>query len=893
MSESAQHPRRRSRIEVFQNFTGTLLHRHHLQRTPAPINTDSIPPPCPAGHTGAVTVRQVALPLTPINVLLRQPSLEFPRQAQRHNDLGTSHDSNTSNRNSVQFTHYRELPSSPEGYIDLHHSPPLAVTEDTEPNARAQWQAFFQRHRLSDNEAPDGNRPVVLSVENQRVNTHWGDILLEKPESVTRIYSMNVNGLSLDRRGGKFATVCQVQREVQADILCGQEHNLDSNKTQVRSILFNTAQQHWTRSKIMFGTTPIAFTSMYKPGGTFLVTAGDLTGRVISQTTDKWGRWVTHTYKGRGEMSIAVISAYQVVNKTPMAGTITAASQQQSLLLQSNDHILDPRQAFRRDLQAYIQDCQKNGSAILLVGDFNEAFGADPFGMASIATTCNLLDVMRTRHSSADPATYARGRTRLDYSLATGHVARSLLKAGYEPFNARFHTNHRASFLDFDTALLFGTSTQQLGSHVPRILKSNNTSQVTQYIKAKYDMLLAHNAFDRAAHLVAPGNRHAYAKRLDKDIVAASLAAEQQMKRFGEPAWSIELAKARKKESMLLKCLTMARTHLDHSEQLRQDAIAFNNGEEIFQLPITISECTQALRVAKAEVKAIVSQSYARRDQERDDRIKVLESIMTTKSDKQRAMRLRRIRKAEDIKQLFRKLKVVRTTYARQGVTRIEIPLHPEQDPKSCREWQTIDIPTEVLHHLQKRNQLHFGQAAGTLFTIPPLSDHLGFCGDGAEAENILDGSFDATNYPPSVALLLRHLTRSEAMASLEACPTISEDDYVQKLKVWVESTSTSPSGLHLGHYKTLIARHKYSESDDDDTEEFKANRDKWNFMQNKLLALHVTMLNYALERGYAYDRWKLVTNTVLFKDKDNVRLHRTRVIHIYEADYNLTLGFK
>lgn len=31
----------------------------------------------------------------------------------------------------------------------------------------------------------------------------------------------------------------------------------------------------------------------------------------------------------------------------------------------------------------------------------------------------------------------------------------------------------------------------------------------------------------------------------------------------------------------------------------------------------------------------------------------------------------------------------------------------------------------------------------------------------------------------------------------------------------------------------------------------------------------------------------------MLFKDSDNVRLHRTRVIHIYEADFNLFLGLK
>ena len=52
-------------------------------------------------------------------------------------------------------------------------------------------------------------------------------------------------------------------------------------------------------------------------------------------------------------------------------------------------------------------------------------------------------------------------------------------------------------------------------------------------------------------------------------------------------------------------------------------------------------------------------------------------------------------------------------------------------------------------------------------------------------------------------------------------------------------------------------------------------------------------MLNYALERGYSYHRWQSIANTVLFKDYSNVRLDRTRMIHIYEADFNLALGIK
>jgi hypothetical protein len=48
-----------------------------------------------------------------------------------------------------------------------------------------------------------------------------------------------------------------------------------------------------------------------------------------------------------------------------------------------------------------------------------------------------------------------------------------------------------------------------------------------------------------------------------------------------------------------------------------------------------------------------------------------------------------------------------------------------------------------------------------------------------------------------------------------------------------------------------------------------------------------------SVSRGYSYRRWQKIANTILFKDPNNVRIHRTRVIHIYEADFNLVLGIK
>jgi hypothetical protein len=165
------------------------------------------------------------------------------------------------------------------------------------------------------------------------------------------------------------------------------------------------------------------------------------------------------------------------------------------------------------------------------MGDFDEAFGEDPDGMMKIAATYGLQDLMTLRHSNAPPVTFARGRKRLDYALGSPRVADLLENAGgHEPFNSCFHSDHRAYFLDFSTARLFGTETKALGQHAPRILHSNNVKQSTRYVKlVKYDLLLQHNAlFEQGNQLSNPGNRLQFAERLDKDLVAASLVAEQQ-----------------------------------------------------------------------------------------------------------------------------------------------------------------------------------------------------------------------------------------------------------------------------------------------------------------------------------------------------------------------------
>ena len=184
-------------------------------------------------------------------------------------------------------------------------------------------------------------------------------------------------------------------------------------------------------------------------------------------------------------------------------------------------------------------------------------------------------------------------------------------------------------------------------------------------------------------------------------MLTSSLNAERSTKKFGNPAWSVALDHARAKVRILRKCISMHRTRIDHSAILRRE-IQVHKIDML--LPQTLMDSKSMHGKARADVKSIVSDSFRRRDQERNDKIRSLEDSHR-KTDKTHAMILRRLRRAEAIKQLFDKLKYARTRGTKQGIKMIEIPRHEGDDPKSCTDWQIIDVPTSIVYHLQQRNR--------------------------------------------------------------------------------------------------------------------------------------------------------------------------------------------
>jgi len=206
-------------------------------------------------------------------------------------------------------------------------------------------------------------------------------------------------------------------------------------------------------------------------------------------------------------------------------------------------------------------------------------------------------------------------------------------------------------------------------------------------------------------------------------------------------------------------------------------------------------------------------------------------------------------------------------------------------DPKQATQWTTIHSPDEIEYYLQVRNRLHFGQAKQTPFNQPPLASDVPWGADSVISDNILMGAYIP---PASVSeLCSRVISQCRRNSPQDAIsPAITLDSFQGKIRKWRESTTTSPSGRHLGRYKALFAKGMHDPSDIDAIDTFTAK-------QQAIAKLIVTIINFCIRTGHVLNRWKTVVNTMIFKDPGDFRIHRLRVLHIYEADLNLIMAVK
>lgn len=233
-------------------------------------------------------------------------------------------------------------------------------------------------------------------------------------------------------------------------------------------------------------------------------------------------------------------------------------------------------------------------------------------------------------------------------------------------------------------------------------------------------------------------------------------------------------------------------------------------------------------------------------------------------------------------KRLFTTLRQHFHPSTRSGIAHVLLPdLDSQGNPTSIAEqastWRTETDPTAVLEHLFNRNIQHFGQAAGTPFTTPPLVDKFGYIGMTFQGEQLIQEGHHSINRDTISTPTLDVLDRLTDTTKRQPIyhDLISFESFTSAIKKWRESTSTSPSGRHLGHYKSLLSIDSYASKYTEESPD----------PGSDILQVLYHIATSAFNSGQSLERWKQVTTCMIEKIPGEPRINKLRVIHLYEAD--------
>lgn len=145
--------------------------------------------------------------------------------------------------------------------VHRRQSPQINHSRQRFEKAQVEWAKFFQTRPIND--IHNRYRPITLTQLNQRQNQPCGNAFRKKDRNTTKVYSLNLNGISSDRRWGQFHDLCEIAREIYADIICWLGHNIVTSQSVVRSTLYETLCQHRPQFRLQTGTTSQQFTQWY------------------------------------------------------------------------------------------------------------------------------------------------------------------------------------------------------------------------------------------------------------------------------------------------------------------------------------------------------------------------------------------------------------------------------------------------------------------------------------------------------------------------------------------------------------------------------------------------------------------------------------------------------
>lgn len=740
-------------------------------------------------------------------------------------------------------------------------------------------------------EPPPAVKELRDSKENNATlstNNHWGDKLSPLTHDQTktfRVVAQNIHGIGTSDNGERQRAVLHsLHKHFQPSAICLSETQVDWKKPMGTNLWLRHLKSLWRHSHTAASTSACASQHTYQPGGTCTNVVSHWATRLHAKDTDTaLGRWSSISLQGRGGKVITIITGYRVC-AAPVTPTQTARAQQTRTLRHANS-TRDPRQAFIEDIILFIQSCQIRNEEIIFAWDANEALSpTDPSQVERVLLECDLIDAHSNRHGSSGPATYNRGSSRIDFVCCSPTLIHSITAASITPFNFGHNSDHRALVVDFDAASMFGGPTAAIQIRQRRQLVSTNPRTVSAYLALIRTAFHSHKIIERSEtlehQLSLEGPTDALIEALtalDKQVTEIMLAAESKCSKTttGPYPWSPILQRTSAHLHYWLTRLTQHTTATSSCEYLHalELELQIPNGQDTCQM--STSELLTQVRHARVEVKTAYAEATANRTAFLYEKIELHNST----GQKDAVDALAAIAKAEQQQRTWAQIRAALKPERSAGLDRIQV-----LDPASG-EHQWVYTTDEIHNSILDNNIKRFRAHAATPFGSGARSTHLGDDCQSAAVEELLHGQYEfrLDELSDEARHWLKQLQFTTPVAKGEKVPIeISTDDFISAWMKFRESTASSPSGRHYGHYKTAAFAAT--------APPFTADGNNNPLYYPDLAVLHSRMCTLPLQYGFSLPRWQNSVNAMLEKSSGSRRVEKLRIIHLFEADFNFVL---
>ena len=359
-----------------------------------------------------------------------------------------------------------------------------------------------------------------------------GDTIPEKGPDTLRVYSQNINGISMQQMEDDFHYKLHQMALRQVDITGWAETNIEWNDHSVNKELFAIMKRHFPGGAWKPSTSNIPMPTNYKPGGNLMVLGKNIRSRTTIFKKDSMGRWVWAVIQGRTE-SIAIIQAYVPGSNKGIMSTF--AQQYQQIQKRDNIGCPDVMREFYKDLHTLLTEVAP--AKIILMGDFNQEPESDV--MLELQSIHHLQDAYGYYHPGSETNTHKQGTRRIDFILMSPALLPMIQNIGYESFDSGIISDHRGMYVDLNLKVL--QTNQDMYS---RRMKSNQSTRVKKYRKKLHKKLMMQRIPQQIRKLGKIQKKEWTSKHtnkllcLDRVITKAMLDAERKCLLAHTAPWS-------------------------------------------------------------------------------------------------------------------------------------------------------------------------------------------------------------------------------------------------------------------------------------------------------------------------------------------------------------------